>query len=1195
MSSHGTAGRPNDEQLISRTHNTARYCVENPHISWVLLALTIIWGAYGYLHMPHRKDPDIPMRVAVATCSWPGVRAEKIEELVTRKIEQKIAENEKVERVESIARTGFTLVTVKLVEQTKETGEIFDDINLKLSSIRDLPEGAGPITFIKDFGDTATLMLTVASPKVSEVEIDLRAREAERLIQELRSRASPDAEGDRVTMAVVFPHSVPEAQAKRKLELLGKFLTEQGIARNILLYSGPGLALLDAATHLDDRALMASLIQFLVQRLRASEINPEIWDPAFIRDPATTREKFTGIAGSKYTNRELEAFTDEIARSLQTVPIVSKVSRWGVQNEAVFLEYSQERFSSYGLQPWKIKDILSARNISLPGGTLEFGGKNLIIDASGEFGTETELGDTLITASAAGAGAYLRDLVEIERSYEAPPQNVNYLTARDSLGKWQRMRAITLAVNMRANEQIDMFSREVDAALDRIRSRLPGDLVIARTSDQPQQVEESVGLFMRSLYEAMALVVAVALIGFWEWRSATLMALSIPITLAMTFGMMHVLGIDLQQVSIASLIIALGLLVDDPVVANDAIKRELDHGKSRDVAAWLGPTKLARAIFYATVTNIVAYLPYLILKGDTGRFLFALPVVLTCSLVSSRIVSMTFVPLLAAHLLRPARRHARSMEELRSSGFTGLYHRVGGFLIDHRWTAFLVSLVLVVGGFYLQSRLKPQFFPKDLSYLSYVDIWLPEDAPISGTDHVAQVAEETLLKAVAEFQEKHREESGKPLNIVRYLTTFVGGGGPRFWFSVEPELSQPNYAQILMEVTDNRLTAALLDPLQEALMSKIPGVRVDMRQLESGPPVGVPVQIRVSGGDVATLRSIAERLKDMFRAMPNAYRVNDNWGAEIFQARLKINPDKANLAGVTNLDVARSSTAAMNGFMVTTLRDGRLTIPVVIRLRVEERAGISDIQNLYVYSSGGGQNVPLGQISTVEYGMQTEKIARRNQFRTITVACFPAPGVLPSEVVEGIMPALEKFKATLPPGYVLEIGGEHEEQVKGFAQMAVVLMISILAIYLALVFQFRHAIKPLLVFCALPYGMSGAFAALYAMGSPFGFMAYLGIISLIGVIVSHIIVLFDFIESKLEEGEDLRTALLDAGIIRLRPVMITVAATVMALIPLAMNGGPLWEPLCYAQIGGLTIATFVTLLMVPVMYSIAVFDLKIVK
>lgn len=1184
-----------DEDIVARTRNTARFFVENRHISWVLLAATIVWGLFGYHHMPERKDPEIPIRVAVAMCTWPGVKAEKVEELVTRKIETKIAENEKVERLESTSRTGLSVVKVRLVEDIKTTGELFDDINLKLAGIKDLPDGAGPIIFIKDFGDTATLMLTVGSPKVDEVEIDLRARELESVIRDLRSRAVKPTDGERVSLAVVFPN-LPEGRwIERKLELISKMWTAKGIVRDVLSYNGPGLAVLDATTKLDDRTLWNELWAFIHEGFHVSEFSPDIWEPVIIRDPQTTLAKLTASAGSKYSLRDLEAFTDELSRTLQAVPIVSKVTRWGVQRETVFLEYSQERLASYGIQPWKIKDVLAARNVTLPGGMLAFEGKNLIIDPSGEFTSEKELGDTIISSTNSGTGAYLRDLVEMDRGYENPPQNLNFLTIRDNHGHWQRVRAITLAVNMRSEQQIGTFSREVDAALERVKERLPEDLIVARTSDQPRQVQESVSLFMHSLYEAIVLVVIVAVIGFWEWRSALLMALSIPITLAMTFGMMHFLHVDLQQVSIASLVIALGLLVDDPVVANDAIKRELDQGWPRDIAAWLGPTKLARAILYATITNIVAYLPYLLLTGDTGRFLYTLPIVLTCSLVASRVVSMTFVPFLAYYMLRPHKNPVKSMEELRREGFYGRYYRLCSYLIDHRWKAFLVSLVPVIGGFWIQAHLKPQFFPKDLSYLSYVDLWLPEDASIMSTENACKAAEKLLVKALADIGAQNPGKDGKPSQVLQSLTTFVGGGGPRFWFSVEPELSQPNYAQILIEVRDKHLTNQLVDPLQKALMDRLPGVRVDMRQLESGPPVGFPVQIRISGEDMTTLRVLGERIKQMFRSLPNTYRVKDNWGAEIFQARLKINPDKANLAGVTNVDVARSSAAAMNGFTATELREGRLTIPVKVRLRMEERASIGDIENLYVYPTDGQLRVPLGQISTIEYDMETEKIARRNHFRTITVSCFPAPGVLPSEVTSAFIPMLEDFKKSLPPGYTVAIGGEYEEQVKGFGQMTVIMMVSVLSIFLALVFQFKNAVKPFLVFSALPYGMTGAFAALAIMGSPFGFMAFLGVISLIGVIVSHIIVLFDFIEEKLEEGEDLRSAILDAGIMRLRPVLITVAATVFALIPLARNGGPLWEPLCYAQIGGLMVATFVTLLMVPVLYAIAAFDLKIVR
>jgi multidrug efflux pump subunit AcrB len=721
---------------------------------------------------------------------------------------------------------------------------------------------------------------------------------------------------------------------------------------------------------------------------------------------------------------------------------------------------------------------------------------------------------------------------------------------------------------------------------------MPEDLVFARTSDQPLQVEENIDLFMKSLYEAIVLVVIVALIGFWEWRSALLMALSIPITLGMTFGMMYVLGIDLQQVSIATLIIALGLLVDDPVVAGDAIKRDLALGHKPVVAAWLGPTKLATAILYATITNIVAYLPFLMIKGSTGEFLYSLPIVLTCSLVASRLVSMTFIPLLSYYLLRP--KAEKPIAERRKTGFASKYYRVGTWAINHRWKVMAGALVFLIIGGGLFTQLKTQFFPKDLSYLSYVDVWLPEDAPLSATNQAATRAEEIIREVTTEYSKEHSED-GKPREVLQSLTTFVGGGGPRFWFSVSPELQQLNYAQIIIQVKDKHDTSHLVSLLQRELSERVRGARIDVRQLESGKAVGLPVSIRLSGEDPQALRAYAEQAKTILAETSIAERVRDDWGDQSFAVHLRTDPDRANIAGLTNLDIAMASLTATSGHQVTTLREGDKQIPVVARLKMEERAQLGDLKNLYVYSSQGKQKIHLSQVATTEYGMQTEKMRARNQFRTITVAAMPAEGRLASEVMKAARPKLRELEKQLSAGYRMEIGGEEEDQVKGFKDLVLVLAISVAMIFLALVFQFKNAIKPFIVFAAVPFGMVGALAALWIMGAPFGFMAFLGVVSLVGVIVSHIIVLFDFIEEKHAEGEPLIEALLDAGIMRLRPVLITVGATVIALFPLASHGGPLWQPMCYAQIGGLSVATFITLLLVPVIYSIFVLDLKLVK
>ncbi len=1174
-----------DQELIANMHNTSRFCLENRQIAWVLLIGTVVWGIYGYRSMPQRKDPDIPVKQAKVLTPWPGASAEKVEQLLTREIEKTIASNSNVSRIESVSRTNMSEITFTLSDRLKSTGQTLDDIGQRLSAITALPQGAGPINYQRDFGDTATVLLTVASPKADPAELEVRAAEIQKTIESSRGAAS----GNRAAIVFCFP-----PKGDKRLVLLGatqfaEYVQRENRAREVKVLSGPGFVAIDGETDSDDRQIQEALSAFMARRYHSNELHPDSWPPFVVRNPTDVGTHLRAVAGEKYSYREMDNFTDAMEKALLATertpdgpPLVAKVKRTGILNEKIYLFYSQERLASYGLKPESLSDVLGARNITIAGGQMDLTGKRVAIDPSGEFRGEREIGDVTIGVTSFGTPLYLRDVVNIIRAYDNPPSYLEFYRWKDPQGHWQRTRSISLSVQMGAGEQIDRFDKAVDATLEDLKARLPQDLIIARTSDQPQQVEENVDLFMDALYEAIALVVIVSLIGFWEWRSALLMALSIPITLLMTFGMMHALGIDLQQVSIATLIIALGLLVDDPVVAGDAIKRDLAIRHSRLISAWLGPTKLAKAIMYATVTNIVAYLPFLFLSGSTGQFLYSLPVTIACSLVASRLVSMTFIPLLGYYLLRP--KAEPTVEERRKKGFAAAYYRLGQFAIAHRWAVLFASFGILALGGYFGKSLKQQFFPKDLSYLAYIDINLAEDAPFTLTDATAKKVERITQEFAAE--QKRSLDS---------LAVFVGGGGPRFWYSLSPESRRANYAQVVMLFKDKHDTDAFLAPLQKRLSREVAGARIDVRQLETGDAVGLPVQIRISGEDIAGTRAIAERVKQVLNRLPQAARVRDDWGEDRFSVQLAIDSDRANLAGVTNLDAAAASATAMNGYQVTTLREGDKQIPVVARLRPDERARLEDVNNLYVYSSTGAQKIPLRQISRIDYSLRNEVIRRRNQFRTITVSAAPQEGVLASEIVANAKPQLDAIAASLAPGYRLEIGGEHEKQIQGFRELVMVLCISILAIYLALAFQFSSAIKPLIVFAAVPYGAVGALFAIWVMGSPFGFMAFLGIVSLVGVIVSHIIVLFDFIEEKHEEGEPFEQAVLDAGIMRLRPVMITVGATVIALIPLAMHGGPLWEPMCYAQIGGLVAATFITLLLVPVLYAICVLDLKIVK
>ncbi len=1166
--------------------NLARYFVTHPQVAWVLLLTVLAAGVLGYAGMPKRKDPEIPVRVAMVAVGWPGASAQLVEESITRRLEAKIAENEHIDKIESTTRTGVALVKLTLSPDVQDTGREFDDVAARLATLRDLPRGSSAPQFMKDFGSTVALMLTVASPPLPELELELRTQ----AIAQALTRARADQRGPNGSVVFTYPVSADSERLRATLEALRDRLCTHGGFTQAALLTGPGFAAIDGPTELRAEELEARANSDLETLWPEGERHPDLSGPFAIRELSELQAAYERTVPARYSFRELDDFSERLEHRLQRVAQVSKVARVGLQPEQLTLEYSQEKLGAAGIGLDAVAGAIATRNVNTPAGVIDAKGRSVALSTNAELTGANELSDVFVAATQGGAPVRLGDLFDVEREYQSP-RLLNRYTWRDERGAPHTARAVTLAISMRSGAQIEAFGQAVDAALQEVRPLLPEDLILARTSDQPQQVRENVALFNNSLYEAIVLVVIVALVGFLSWRTAAILALAIPITLAMTYGVMRMINWDLQQISISSMILALGLLVDVPVVASDAIVSGLARGEPRERAAWQGPTRLATAILFATLTNVIAYLPFLAVSGDIGRFIRSLPIVMTIALLAAYLLSLTFVPMLGAALLRAPKTREPSVEERRRRGFGRVYSNFAGWAIAHRRWVVVIALALVAAAIPAVKSLKTAFFPKDLSYLSYVDVWAPEDSTLPQTKHLAEQAAGVIDATLVDWGNRHPDRDGKPRKVLHSITTFVGGGGPRFWFSVTPEQQQPNYAQLIIQVNDKHDTNAIVGPLQAALAS-VPGARIDVRQLETGKPVGVPVSVRIAGEDIGTLRGLAERASRIFSSVPLAERVRDDWGNDALGLRLQIDPDRAAAAGVSHQDVATSSAASNSGQIIGALRDEDRTLPIVARLRPTERAGLSDLDNLYVNASRTGQRVPLAQVASTELELVTEKIQRRNHERTITVACFPRAGHLPSEVMTAARPQLEQLRRELPPGYSLEIGGEEEEQIKGFRELSVVLLISILGIFVALAIQFKSAVKPMIVFATIPFGVVGALVSLRVTQSPFGFMAFLGIISLIGVIVSHVIVLFDFIEERREHGAELEDALVEAGIQRLRPVLITVVATVIALIPLAMHGGPLWEPLCYAQIGGLSIATVVTLVIVPVVYALFVKDLK---
>jgi multidrug efflux pump subunit AcrB len=1197
--------------------NISQFFVSKRPIAWTAMTSVLVWGAYAYIKMPQRQDPIIPVVTGVILTPYPGAEAEKVEQEVTRKIERKVAENPAVEHVKSISRPGISIVYVELFETERNAELVWQDVRGKLGEIPDLPQAAGKPTqsFLnKDFGDSVAVMLTISSPPVTDLEIALRARSIREAIQAHRGQMPATSPAERWAGVIVYPSMVSRSYVLRMGRTLAQHLIESGIAQEAAIVEAPSAGMLDltlypGTTRAD---LQKATDRWELETIGSGEYQPDVWQPFWIQDLDGLEHELRQNARDKYTYRELEHFAKRIRDRLKQSPFVAQIDLVGVQDEQVSLSYSGQRLNQFGIMPLSLVEHIRQRNINIPGGRVELPDQSVVVRPTGEYASAAEIGDTVLGQSREGYPLYLRDLVEVTRGYEDPPDVLNFRTVKVAEGhtsgddpgspghadhaehpvpekyELQTGRAITLSVRQVKGTHIADYDRDITAAVEEMKLQLPQDLRLERTSNEPAEVHHKISSFVHCLIEAIVIVVLVSVL-FMEWRSALLVAVCIPITVAMTLGMAQLFGIDLQQVSIAALIIALGMLVDAPVVAADAINRELAHGQPRAVAAWRGPQRLARAVFYATLTNIVAFLPLLLVKGKTGDFIYSLPIVVSLSLVAAMLVAWTFAPLLGFYVLK-GQKGFEGSDGMPATGFPRLYKAFVERCIAHRFVSVGVAVLIMVAGALLVRSIGSSFFPKDLHDVFVVNLDLPEGSPLRQT-------REVTLDAIRQIDALEGKR-------VRSYTTFVGAGGPRFWLSIEPEQRADNYAQILVHTADKHETAAVVNRLKKELPARIADARVRTQMLETGPPIGIPVQLRIYGADVETLREVASQVKAGLRSIPGTIDVHDDWGDPVFQMTLKVDSDRSAMSGLTHQDVASAVGTGLSGLSVSQLRERDKLIDIVLRLRPSERSRLDDLYSLNVVNAATGVGMPLRQLAAFERELVTPKIRRRDHERCITVRCDTVPGVLPSEIVASVqrmLPSASSATGTdgstiaFPTGYRWEFGGEKFEQDKGFKSLMLALVVSFVAIYLALVLQFNSVTQPLLVYAAVPFGVVGGLIGLLLFGSTFGFMAFLGVASLAGLIISHVIVLFDFIDEMRHKGEPLRKAVVDAGLARLRPVVVTVLACVGGLIPLALSGGPLWEPMCYVQILGMLVATLVTLVVVPVLYVIFVEDLRLVR
>ncbi len=1160
----------------------ARYFVEHRSVAWMFLIVVLVWGWASFGQLPQQEDPKIPIRKALVVTVFPGATSDKVENLVTKPLERKLAELSTVEELSSESRNGVSVIKVALQPQTKaRTDQDWDKLRAKIAEVS-LPEGTMPPWLNSDFGDTVTLLYAIASDPITEPEVEARACLVEATVAELRG-ARPAA--GRAAIALFYPTALSRDYLSPVVQRCVQFLTSKGLATGMTVGERTGLYVGEFATTAPREELAKALADFQRQAFGSEgEPHPDLPKPIVLLGEEAPAPAIRERRIPRLTYRQLEKIAEDFEDALRQVGDVGRTKRVATVPETVYLDYSTAKLAELRVSAQDLAGAVARRNAVVPGGTYRTEGSTFPVQVTGEFGNERELLDTVVSTAPDGTPTYLRDAVTVVRGYENPIGYHFGLYTRDpGRGPLHAERAVLVSVEMREGAKIGTFYEKVKECLHGFEAQLPGGASVTALSNQPESVRERIGLFSACFIEAVVIVVLVALL-LMDWRSAIVMAMAIPLSIAMTFGAMHLCGIPLHQISIAGLIVALGMLVDVPVVVSDGINRELHHGEPRECAGWLGPQRLMRAIIYATLINIVAFLPLALLPGDTGAFMIAFPLVVTFALLSAFVVSTTFVPLLSFYVLKGQKGLDEGGEvrtfflfrpiDLAINSVLPRYRRLLEAGLRHPWrtigivyTVFALSLGLT--GFFGR-----QFFPPADRAQFLIDVELPRNAAPS---QLRDTADRVAALVAAEED-------------VDNIGVFYGGTAPRFYYNVEPKEPGAFLAQLVVNTRTQEIVP-LLSRLRERIDREIAGARIVPKQLEQGVPIDNPIQIRIAGPDPDVLRGLADQVGAIVRAQ-GGYKVTDDLGQRLPTLRIAIDQDRANTLGVDNRAVGAVTAAAFFTARVTQLREGDHLVPVNFRLRRDEIADADRLRSLYVPSTRNGL-VPLTNFATIGIEPAYATMPHFQQLRTVTVKSFAPVGQLPATILAKCKPQIAKL--ALPAGYTLSYAGEDKELAKSQREMSGVFVISLAAIFISMVLQFGSVPKAFTVMVTVPLGAIGAFAGIVLFRTSFGFVAFIALVSLAGLVVSHIIVLSDYIEESRAKGMPLREALIHAGLVRLRPVIVTVLAAVCGLIPLALHGGMLWRPLTAVHIVGLTCATLVTLVVLPVFYLVFCEKLKWIK
>ena len=928
--------------------------------------------------------------------------------------------------------------------------------------------------------------------------------------------------------------------------------------------SRPGVVVINVELedHVKNTDLFWSKLRHELNETRATELPDGVRGPIVNSDFGDTVAMLIAVHGKRYGYRELRDYVDRIQDELRTIRDVGKLATYGGQSEEVWITSSLARVSQYFANPLQVAQALQQRNVIEGTGTFETGNAGIPMRTTGIFTTEDQIRNVLVDVSKTGQPVYIRDFANVERRYQDP----------DFLVRHDGEPSILLSVEMQKGRNIVQLGEQVDQVFARLKTILPPDIQLDLVANQPEVVKDRMSSLSHEFMLAIVAVVLVAML-LLPIRVAVVAALAIPVTLCATLGVMNALGIALHQVSIAALIVVLGIVVDDAIVIADNYVELLDRKVPRMEAAWRSASDVVVPVFTATVTIVCSFLPLLIISGSVGEFVAALPITVAIALMVSFIVAVLLTPILCRFFIKKGLHdHEKGEPEEAKGKFNVLDRLQGGYQVLICWfmgrkrLAVLVGVIAFVAGIALFTTVREQFFPSAERNQFVIDVWMPQGTRIESTDAVMARIEKQL--------------AGK--NEVIHYATFVGQSAPRFYYNVNPQQPDPAYGQFIVNSKSVEATSRLVGELRPELAKLAPEALVIVKELQQGEQMEAPVEVRISGNDIAELKRLGSHVEAILSSVPFSTYVHQDFYNDSSLLDVTINNELANRLGITNSSVSRLLQGAFDGGPVSTFWEGDRPVTIMLRLDQESRSSFSDIRNSYLTSQLTDARVPLRSIATLKPEWQTSRIMRRNGVRTITVRGFVKQGWYGSDLLKEARPRIEALQ--LPLGYRIEYGGEKMNSDETFPQMIVALGISLLAIFLVLLVQFRTIAEPLVIMSSIPLALPGAALGLVITHNPFGFTAFLGMISLTGIVVRNAIILVDYIREKLAEGQTLEQAATDAGARRLRPIFLTSMAAAVGVTPMILSGSSLWSPLASVIAIGLICSMFFTLLVVPVLY-----------